>query len=100
VGATKTIAVPVGRLFEAVCDPAWPADGKLELRTTQPERSARFNFEDGVTRVHAYFDAKGESKSRVAIQHERLPDAESAERMKAYWREQLAELKNVLEGGA
>ena len=44
------------------------------------------------------FQAKGDGKSTVAVSHERLPDGESAEQMKTYWRERLAVLKAVLEG--
>ena len=45
------------------------------------------------------FDGVGESKGRVSISHERLPDAETADEMKAWWRERLTELKSRLEGG-
>jgi hypothetical protein len=44
------------------------------------------------------FEAKGEAKSTVAIEHERLANAGEAERMKAYWRERVAALKDELEG--
>jgi hypothetical protein len=98
VGASRTIGIPVERLFDAVCDPAWPAEGKLRLRTAQPGRTARFDWEDGTTRVVVGFSAKGDAKSSVALQHERLPDADTAEAMKAYWRARLAELKQTLEG--
>ena len=43
------------------------------------------------------FDAKGDAKSTVGLAHERLADAEEAERMKAYWRERVGTLKEVLE---
>jgi hypothetical protein len=43
------------------------------------------------------FDAKGEQKSTVALQHVRLPDGDAAERMKAYWRERVSALKEELE---
>ena len=45
----------------------------------------------------SFFTAKGEARSTAALQHERLPDAEEAERMKAYWRERITMLKQVLE---
>ena len=35
----------------------------------------------------------------MSISHERLPDAEAAGEMKAWWRERLTELKSRLEGG-
>jgi hypothetical protein len=34
----------------------------------------------------------------VAVLHERLPDARSAEEAKANWRERLTALKDLLEG--
>jgi uncharacterized protein YndB with AHSA1/START domain len=104
IGATKTVAVPVERLFDAFVDPAlrarWLPDAHLRERTATKPKSARFDWEDGTTRVHVFFDAMGEGKSRAAIQHERLPDAAAAERMKAFWRERVAALKDALEGSA
>ena len=43
------------------------------------------------------FESKGEAKSLVGLAHEKLADAEEAERMKAFWRERVANLKEVLE---
>lgn len=45
---------------------------------------------------HAYFTAKGDAKSSVALQHRQLPDKETAEQMKVYWGERLDELKTLL----
>jgi hypothetical protein len=97
VTVSKTIAVPVEKLFERVCDPGWPANGALRMRTSLPTRSARFDWEDGTTRVQAYFYVRGDSKSTVHIQHERLADADAAEQTKLSWRERLSELKRDLE---
>jgi hypothetical protein len=101
VSASKTIAVPVVALFEAFVDDAqrrkWLAEGTMSLRTSQPRRSARFDWEDGSTRVAVGFTDKGPSKSMVALAHERLADADEAETMKAMWKERLAELKSFLE---
>jgi hypothetical protein len=101
VTASKTVAVPVERLFEAFLDeslrPRWLPDAELRLRTAAEPKSARFDWGDGTTRVNVGFDAKGEEKSSVALAHERLPDAEEADRMKAFWRERVAALKEVLE---
>ena len=83
--------MPVERLYDAFAD-----EGLRERTATRP-RSARFDWGDGSSRVNVAFDAKGEAKSTVAIQHVRLPDAGEAERMKAYWRERLTSLKEVLE---
>jgi hypothetical protein len=102
VSASKTISLPVERLFEAFMDVAlrerWLPDGQLRERTSQPAKSARFDWGDGVTRVNVGFEPKGDARSQVAVAHERLADAEAAERMKHYWRERLNALKALLEG--
>jgi hypothetical protein len=101
VSATRTVAVPVERLFDAVVDESqrvsWLPDGELSERTATRPRSARFDWGDGTTRVHVVFDSKGEHKSTMALQHVRLSDAGEAERMKAYWRERVGALKEELE---
>ena len=103
VSATRTIAVPVERLFGAFEDEAvrerWLPGAELGLRTATAPRTARYDWEDGSTRVIVGFDDLGEAKSRVALSHERLPDADTAGEMKAWWRERLSVLKSQLEGG-
>ena len=102
VGVSKTVAVPVERLFAAFVDPElrehWLPGAVMRERTSQPGRSARFDWEGGATRINVGFDAKGDAKSQVGLEHERLPDPEAAEKAKAYWRERLVALKTVLEG--
>jgi uncharacterized protein YndB with AHSA1/START domain len=99
--ASKTVGVPVERLFEAFANAGlrrlWLPGAKLRARTTERGRSARFDWEDGGTRVNATFLSKGKAKSQVGVEHTHLPDARSAEKMKAFWRERLARLKELLE---
>jgi hypothetical protein len=101
ITASKTVAVPVDRLYDAFFDESlrerWLPASELRERTASKPRSARFDWGDGATRVNVVFDAKGDAKSAVAISHERLPDAAEAERMKALWRERVVTLKEVLE---
>ena len=103
VTASKTMAVPAERLYEAFVDESrrerWLPDGKLVERTATKAKSARFDWGDGETRVSVFFEAKGEAKSTVALEHTRLADAQEAERMKAFWRERLTALKSQVEGG-
>ncbi len=102
ISASKTVAVPVDRLYEAFADGSererWLPEGGLRERTALKPKSVRFDWGDGETRVNVFFTARGEARSTAAIQHERLPDIEEAERMKAYWRERVNTLKEVLEG--
>jgi hypothetical protein len=99
--ASKTVAVPVDRLYEAFADPAqrerWLPGASVEVRTARPGKSIRAGWDDGSTRLVIGFTARGDAKSQVALVHERIPDAETAERLKAFWRERVAVLKRVLE---
>jgi hypothetical protein len=101
ITASKTVAVPVDRLYEAVVSEAartaWLPDARLSERTATRPKSARFDWEDGPTRVNVTFLDRGESKSTIAVEHRRLADAGDADRMKTYWRERLATLKSALE---
>ena len=103
VTATKTVAVPVDRLFGAFDDEAvrerWLPGAHLRLRTATAPRTARYDWEDGPTRVLVGFTRRGDEKSTVAIEHARLPDADTAAEMKAWWRDRVAALKVLLEAG-
>jgi hypothetical protein len=99
--ASKTVAVSVDRLYEAFMDPGlrerWLPGAKLEVRAAKPGKSIRANWDDGSTRLVIAFTARGDAKSQVALVHERVPDAEAAAELKAWWRERVAALKEVLE---
>jgi uncharacterized protein YndB with AHSA1/START domain len=101
ITASKTVAVPVDRLYDAFVDEAlrgrWLPGGGLRERTATKPKSARFDWHDGASRVHVTFAAKGDAKSTASLQHERLADADDAERMKAFWRDRVAAMKDVLE---
>lgn len=101
ISASKTVAVPVDRLYDAFVDAAlrgrWLPDGELRERTATKPKSARFDWGEDGSRVFVAFTAKGAAKSTAALQHVRLADAREAERMKAYWRARVSALKQELE---
>jgi hypothetical protein len=103
VTASKTVAVPVERLYDAFVDESlrrrWLPETELRERTATKPKSARFDWGEGETRVIVGFEDKGDAKSTAALEHARLPDAEEAERMKAFWRKRVAVLKEMLEQG-
>jgi uncharacterized protein YndB with AHSA1/START domain len=102
ITASKTVAVPVERLYDAFVDESlrarWLPDGELRERTATRPKSIRFDWADGTTRVNVGFVSKGDAKSSAALEHARLPGAGEADRMRAFWRERVAALKEVLEG--
>ena len=99
--ASKTVSVPVETLFDAFVDEGvrrqWLTDGTMSLRTSQPVKTARFDWGDGTTRILVTFDAKGPMKSSAHVSHERLPDETVAEVAKAQWRKRVTALKAFLE---
>jgi len=102
ITASKTVGIPVGRLFGAFAGEAergrWLADAELRERSATKPRSARFDWGDGRARVNITFRATGEARSTVTVEHTRLPDADAAARMKGWWRERLTTLKELHEG--
>jgi uncharacterized protein YndB with AHSA1/START domain len=103
ITATRTVSVPVERLFDAFVDGSlrgrWLPEGELRERTATKPKSARFDWGEGETRVNVAFSEKGDGSSTVTVEHARLADAGEAERMKAFWRERLTALKSQLAGG-
>jgi hypothetical protein len=98
--ASRTLAIPVDRLFEAWSDEAFrrrwlPAE--MTIRKATPDKSLRISWGDG-TNVDVGFFPKGEAKSQVAVEHAKLPDAEAVTRAKAYWKQALGRLQAIFEG--
>jgi hypothetical protein len=100
VSVSKTFPVGVGKLFKVFAEAPqrnkWLERGTLKVRTTLKNRSVRFDFRDGTSRVVVSFDPKGRSKTTVAVQHERLPDARAVEEMRGMWKDHLERLAKVL----
>jgi hypothetical protein len=98
-GKSKVFAVPLGRLYRAFHDARtrrrWLGGVKLTVRTATRDKSMRVTWPDG-TSVELYFAGKGPAKSQVAVQHTKLADKASADRMKAYWAERLGALQALL----
>jgi uncharacterized protein YndB with AHSA1/START domain len=101
VGASKTVNVPVSRLFEAWTDAdlrrQWLGEAQITIRKATPDKSLRITWEDGKSSVEVNLYAKGDTKSQVAVDHGKLPDLDEATRMKAYWGEKVSRLKQLLE---
>jgi hypothetical protein len=101
VSVSKTFNVGVAKVYALFTDARqrnkWLERGTLKVRTTQKNKTARFDYEGGPTRVIAYFEPKGRAKTTVTVEHERLPEAAWVEKMRAVWKEQLAELAESVE---
>ena len=99
-GASKSISVAPARVLEAFTDPAvrgrWLPTYDLTERSSAAGKRARFDVADG-TRLNVTIFAKGDARCDVAVEQERIPDAESAATLRAAWVERMRDLKSLLE---
>jgi hypothetical protein len=99
INKSKTFAVPLGRLYrawsEARTRARWLPGVDLTVRTATREKSMRITWPDR-TSVVVDFSRRGSAKSQVALAHGKLPDGDSAARMKSFWTERLTELGEIL----
>lgn len=96
---SRTYNVPVETLFDAWADASvrkrWMNGASVKIRTATAPKSMRIGLEDGAI-VSVGFYPKGKGKSSVAVQHPKLPDRDTAKKMKEYWSERLEALGREL----
>jgi hypothetical protein len=101
VSASKTVSASPDDVTDAFTDPdvlaRWLPDAPIRLRTSQRGRSARFDWDDPPSRVEVWLDTRDPTKTKIGLGHSKLPDADTAARLKAMWRERFADLKRTLE---
>lgn len=102
ISASRTIAAQVAPLYDAWHEPAqrqrWLADANITIRKATPGKSLRAGWDDGPTTLDVAFYPKGEQRTQVTVQHNKLPDGDAAARMKDYWAAALDRLKVLVEG--
>jgi uncharacterized protein YndB with AHSA1/START domain len=96
---SKTVAVPVDRLFDAFANARtrkrWLGDVKLTIRKATKPKSMRVTWDDGSS-IEIGFYPKGDAKSSVAVQHTKLASKEDADAKKTFWSEKLEALAAML----
>ena len=96
---SRTFSVPLVRLYRAFHDARtraqWLPGVDLTVRTATRGKSMRITWPDR-TSVAVGFSGRGQGKSQVAVQHEKLADRAAQMRMKQYWAERLDALGQVL----
>ncbi|MDQ6690135.1 MAG: hypothetical protein M3Z18_06460 [Gemmatimonadota bacterium] len=73
----------------------WLNGTGVKVRTATAPKSMRLNWTDDSI-IAVGFLAKGKSKSSVAVQHTKLADRQTAERLKQQWSDRLDALGNLL----
>jgi hypothetical protein len=93
VSASKTVPISAEAAFRLWNDPKqrsrWLPGARLTVRKATPAKSLRITWEADGTNVQVGLYPKGPSKSQIAVQHDKLPDAETGARMQSFWRERL-----------
>jgi hypothetical protein len=96
---SRTFNVPAKKLFDAWANEGlrrrWLNGEQVRVRTATAPRSMRLDWTDGSI-IAIGFAAKGKDKSSVAVQHTKLPDRATADRLRKYWADRLDALGEVL----
>ncbi len=101
VSRSKVMATAIAQAY-AACDDAkqrarWLKAKGYAIRSATNNKSLRMLWNDGKTTVNISFYAKGESKTQVVIEHNKLASATEAKRMQSFWSESLERLQKILE---
>jgi len=100
ISKSRTISADTAEVFDAWTDEQkrknWIENPEFEIRKATPEKSLRITWIDNESSLDVYFYQK-DAKTQVSLNHNKLPDEESAAKMKSYWGEQLKRLKEFLE---
>ncbi len=98
-GASKTLPTPLPKLYLAWKDgrlrKKWLGNAAFTVTKATENKSLRLTWNDG-SKVDVYLTAKGEDKSMVAVQHEKLKNREAVDKTKAFWKGALERLKEVV----
>jgi hypothetical protein len=100
ISTAKTINAPASELFNCWTDDKlrqrWLKE-KIIFRKTTKDRSARITWADMKTSLSVEFYDKGENKSQVVVQHQKIDSREKADDLKEFWSKKLTDLKKILE---
>jgi hypothetical protein len=98
ISASRTVAVPLPRLYQAWGDKQagqWLKSEPFTVRKATKDRSMRITWPDG-TNLEVMFYPKGAGKSQVTVQHSKLKSAAAGEKLKKYWAGALDTLVSTL----
>lgn len=112
--ASRTIAAGISRVLDAFEDKGladrWLPTGVTVHKVSRPPMkdgrptkpgSARMTWTDGSKTLSAWIADKsaksGPAKTAVQVQHDKLPDATTCDRMRALWAERMDTLRDILE---
>ena len=97
---SRTFAVPVGKLYDAISNKRqrmrW-LDADVTVTNARRAKSLSMRWNQDNTRVRIWFTSKARNKSQVALQHIGLPSKSAMEKAKKAWHTRLDKLQSVVE---
>ncbi len=97
---SRTVNAGLSEMYQAWTDETqrskWLTE-KLAVRTAREDKSLRATMPDSTT-VEVLFYAKGEGRSQVTIQHNKLADSADVLKRKEFWKERLDKMTALLTG--
>ncbi|MFN0205290.1 MAG: hypothetical protein ACKVS6_03120 [Planctomycetota bacterium] len=94
-GVSKTINTPVDNIYNAWSDAkkrrAWLPEN-IEIRTATKNKSLRIKWPGGKSSIDVNLYSKGEAKTQVTVQHNKLLNANETNQMKMFWKAKLGGL--------
>ncbi len=98
--ASRTINTAAKKIFDNFDngDAVWLPDGKIMITTQKSPHTIRGAWSGSAAgRVDAYITEKGKHKSQISINHTKISDAATCDKLKHAWRAALTDLKKSLE---
>jgi uncharacterized protein YndB with AHSA1/START domain len=99
ISRSKTLAVPVGEVFEAWGNARkraqWLPGARLTIRKATENKSLRITWGDG-TMIEVGLFPRGSAKTQIAVQHGKLASARIAAAQKVFWGDALDRLAQLL----
>lgn len=100
VNASRTFNVPVERLYATLAADdqrsRWLEHELIRVRTTTVNKAWRCEMVSDASRVEFRLTAKSPAKSSIAIEHSRLSSQEDVSTWRAFWKDYLGRLNQLL----
>jgi len=99
ISVSKVVSVPVNVLFNLWNDDnrlnQWLTQDGLRVRSRHLNKNMHITWIDGKTNIDVNFYHKGQNKSQVVVQHNKLSSLNESEKMKLYWKSMLEVLAKL-----
>jgi hypothetical protein len=97
VSVTRVISTSLPKLYAAAtaAPHAWFPKGTFEESSRTKDKYWRGKWKSG--RLEIGFYAKGAGKAQIALQSNKLPDAEAVEKERAIWKKAIDKLQTMIE---